>query len=493
MKNLLLILLSFLSFNFSFGQHEMLFKKHPHRLKNSHELPNPGIAQKRVLYSDVNEQVDSAWTRQYGGDGVGNVTSRKAYFTYTNEHLLASESYLDFYLESGEQYNGRQEEYFYNEMGQCTLHYTNEQDLFTLEWLRQGREELIWNEQDGSNEYIRSIWNDNLKEFEYISKLTASFTSSNQTDEVVWYLWNGTTWTIEQRYDYEYNNADSIQMINTYNWNEGSGEWQLEYKEEYYYTNDIVLDSIIDYWDMGLGLEPYSKEILMFNQQGLPDSDIYYQWSESNWEPQSLNEYEYTPEGKETLWTYFEWDAEEERFVENYYEENTYTEAGDPKIYTVADYNFDVDAWEPFWIVEKFYDENVDGSTIVWPNPAFYEPVTFHRKPVFDVLTVLFDNNEWGWGDSVIYFYGNIISATIPVSELNVNVYPNPASDHMTIQMEELGPGATITFFDAQGKFAATRPLQSNVPVSISGLIPGAYVYRIRNGTEFYSGKIVKE
>ena len=206
-----------------------------------------------------------------------------------------------------------------------------------------------------------------------------------------------------------------------------------------------------------------------------------------------MDETVYTPDGKDTLFTYFEWDKDEQRFIEDSYEENLYTAAGDLMKYTYADYVRDAEAWEPWWITENFYDENVDGSTIVWPNPAFYEPVTFHHKPVFDVSTILFDIGGWGFADSVIYFYGNIISATIPVSELNVNVYPNPASDQMTIQMEELGPGATITFFDRQGKFAATRPLQSNVPVSISGLIPGTYVYRIRNGTEFYSGKIVKE
>ncbi len=492
MKNLLLIIVSSVSLNFCFGQTELLINKNPHRSIRRYEIPKPVLAQNR-LYSGLHEQVDSAWTRQYGGDGIGNVTSSKAYFTYSHEHLLASESYLDFYLESGEQYNGRQEEYFYNEMGQCTLHYTNEQDLSTLYWLRKDREELGWNEQTNSFEYRRSAWNNDLSEFEYIFKNVVSFTSSNQPDESLSYSWDGDRWKTTGRDDYDYNDADSIKTINTYNWNEGAEEWELEYKEEYYYTNNVILDSILDYWDIGFGLEFNSKDILIYNEQGLQEFNLYYEWNGSNWDPIVKDEYKYTPEGKETLWTYYEWDADEERFVENYYEENIYTAAGDVKKYTVADYDLDAEAWEPFWIVEKFYDENVDGSTIIWPNPAFYEPVSFHHKPVFDLLTVLFDNNEWGWGDSVIYFYGNIISATIPVSELNVNVYPNPTSDQMTIQMEELGPSATITFFDQQGKFAATRPLQSNVPVSISGLIPGTYVYRIRNGIEFYSGKIVKE
>lgn len=232
---------------------------------------------------------------------------------------------------------------------------------------------------------------------------------------------------------------------------------------------------------------------MMYNEQYLLESDIYSQWDSSHWELDSRNEYEYTPDGKETLWTYFEWDEDDQRFVENYYEENTFTTAGDPLKYTVADYDTDAEAWVPFWINEKFYDENVDGSTIVWPNPAFYEPVSFHHKPIFEVLTLLFDNNEWGFGDSLLYFYGNIISATIPVSKLNVNLYPNPASDQITVQLESLVPGATITFIDQQGKSVASNYIQPNVPVDISNFLPGAYFFQIRSGTDAYSGKILKE
>jgi len=231
---------------------------------------------------------------------------------------------------------------------------------------------------------------------------------------------------------------------------------------------------------------------LLKNEQGLLESDIYYRWNESAWEPNSLTEYEYTPEGRETLNTYYEWDADEERFVEDVYEENTFTAAGDPKRYTYAEYDTETENWVPWEATEVFYDENVDGSTILWPNTPFYELMSFHQKPIFEVASSFYIDT-WYDSDTTILFYGNLTSATIPVSKLNVNVYPNPCSDQMTIKMEELGPGATITFFDQQGKFVSSRPVHSNVPLSISGLIPGAYVYQIRNGTELYSGKIVKE
>ncbi|HEY3385938.1 MAG TPA: T9SS type A sorting domain-containing protein, partial [Saprospiraceae bacterium] len=145
-----------------------------------------------------------------------------------------------------------------------------------------------------------------------------------------------------------------------------------------------------------------------------------------------------------------------------------------------------------WWIKESFYDENVDGSTIVWPNPAFYAPVTFHHKPIFDVQ-YFFDGFEWSFADSLLFFYGNLNTSTFHTKALTANIFPNPATNQMTIQMEELDPSATITFFDLQGKHVGSSPLRSNIPISISGLIPGTYVYQIHNGTEFYSGKILKE
>ena len=491
MRNIILIILAIANFNIVYGQTHFSFKRNPHFINKNYNLSIESLLQIQ-LRNDVNEQVDSAWTRQFGGVENGIVTSRKSYYTYTNEHLLASESYLDFFLESGEQYNGRQEEYFYNAMGLCTLHYTNEQDLGSGEWLRKDRLEVTWSEEGLIDEYITSAWDENLNQFENISKSTWSHTSFNQTEEIFFFSWDSDKWKNEGRYNYEYNNADSIKVINIYNWEESSEEWQLEYQTEYFYTNDTHLDSIINYWDTGFGLEPYDKQILMINAEGLIESDTYYQWSGDNWEPISMNEYDYTPEGKETLWTYFEWDPEQLRFVENYYEENTFTAAGDPWKYTIADYDTDAEAWEPWYIKEKIYDDNVDGSTIVWPNPAFYQPVSFQRKPIFEVLS-LFDVNEWFFGDSLIFFYGDITTSTTPLSRLEVNVYPNPSSEEIFIQLENLDPDATITFFDQQGRLVITSTFQANLPVNISRLIPGAYFFQICNGAELYSGKILKE
>jgi hypothetical protein len=59
--------------------------------------------------------------------------------------------------------------------------------------------------------------------------------------------------------------------------------------------------------------------------------------------------------------------------------------------------------------------------------------------------------------------------------------------------MENLDPDAIINFYDPQGKFVYQSPLRENCPVSVSRLAPGAYVYRIHNGKEWFSGKLVKE
>lgn len=253
MKKTVILFLITINLNICFGQNSFHFKKHPLDIHHRHDFTMSNLPQFQG-YRDLKEQVDSAWTRQYSGFQAGNVTSQKSYFTYTNDHLLASESYLDFYLESGKQYNGRQEEYFYNDQGLCTLHYTNEQDLASGDWLRKDREELVWNQGSLPDEWIRSAWNEDLSDFDYISKSIWTYTSFNQADEYFYFSWDVDHWKPAGKYNYEYNNVDSIQVINIYKWIEGSDEWQLEFKTEFFIqmTFAWTVSSNPGIWDLAL-------------------------------------------------------------------------------------------------------------------------------------------------------------------------------------------------------------------------------------------------
>ena len=491
MKNAMLIILTTVCINICLGQNSFHFKKHPQGIHKTLDFPKPNLPQFNG-YRDLNEQLDSIELHEFSAIQGAWVTTGAPHFTYTNDHLLATESYFDFDLDNGDLLDGQQDEYFYNDLGLCTLHYFNELDIDSGDWMRSDREQLVYNDDLLNTEFITSIWFESLNKFLYNTKFTTSYTTSHKVEDKILFYWSGGAWNSFRKTTNIYNTLDSILFINEYIWDDSLGMWNIDDRKEYFYTNDTLLDSIIESNDSGSGLEPYKRTIFLNNAEGLVASETGFRWNDSIWIPDDRYEYEYTPDKNPNVLSYYEWDVDEKTFVGNYREEYSYTAAGDPLVQAYSDYDTDTQSWVPDYRTEIFYDDNVDASTIVWPNSPLDEPNFFHLKPLYAV-DWFYDSNEWFVEDTALLFYGNLISATIPMSKLNVTVYPNPASDQITIQMENLDPDATIIFFDQLGKPVARNRVQTNVPVNISNLLPGAYVFQIRNGAELYSGKILKE
>jgi hypothetical protein len=475
-----------------YSQDRLIFKSNPHLVDKSHYLRNHHMPQIEFR-NDLNEQLDSTQFHQWSNAQLGWVTTKSSHYTYNTDHQMATERVYFFDLDDGERYYGRQEEYFYNDSGEWNLHYTNFLDPVSGEWKKSDRYELIYDEDLLGTEYTASQWDELLSQYVYNYKLIYSYTPSGKPQGYVQFSWDGNSWKKSSKAVNEYNSADSILVTTTYNWNNSLSDWEIFYRIAYYYTNDIRLDSIVESSNSGAGLASYQKIITLYNAQDHLAQETGYLWNGSSWDLNFQNEYEYTPEGYLSVLSLYEWDPDEETFIEDYREENSYTVTGDFKTLTVSEYDTDADAWVPFFRRETFFDEQVDGATIVWPNPPdYYPPTSYHYKPVYEVESI-FEFNEWSVVDTTVLFYNDIQTVTIPLSKSAISVFPNPATNQLYIQMDNLDPAASITFFDQQGRLITSRPVQASRPVNISGLLPGAYVFQIRNGVDYYSGKLLKE
>ena len=490
MKNITTIILATLSITFCHAQNNFLFNKEKPSIHHETRFRNQALNHTH-FYRDLQEQVDSAHLREYNSILDAWSVAHRAYFTYTNEHRLAVEKYLD-YSEENEIYYGLQDEYFYNEFGFWNLHYSSELDDDTGLWDLTYREQVFYNEDLLPAEFVISYWDEFLDDFEYEGKSNSSYSASQKVIENIYYEWDGEMWQQDSKTIYEYNNADSISRIDYYSWIESSGTWQEYYYQQYFYKDDTRLDSILEFQDEGNGLEPYSRTLLLYNPQGFIETETGYDWDNDTWIPEWQDQYTYTPGGLLALDTYYEWDEDEQTFLLDYQEEFTYTPDNDPYTTTYLEFDADSNAFIPSERYLLAYDENVDGSTIVWPNAPNYESVSYHKKPIYGV-TSYYDFNQWYDVDTTIIFYGGLVSATNSVTRFRGNVYPNPAQNQVTIDMENLEPGASIFFYDQQGRFVYQSPLRVNCPVPVFRLAPGAYVYRIHSGNEWFSGKMLKE
>jgi hypothetical protein len=73
----------------------------------------------------------------------------------------------------------------------------------------------------------------------------------------------------------------------------------------------------------------------------------------------------------------------------------------------------------------------------------------------------------------------------------SINVYPNPATDNITVVLPENIHQAVFTIYDTQGKMLLQQNIGNQETVSVSNLAAGIYIYHVRTEKESYQGKIV--
>ncbi len=101
-------------------------------------------------------------------------------------------------------------------------------------------------------------------------------------------------------------------------------------------------------------------------------------------------------------------------------------------------------------------------------------------------------------GEEGAFWYSNLITRELPTSGEHL-VYPNPATDELTLRMENVrAPAIEFRLFDQSGRFlrkelrTALPEGESTYTFDVSDLAPGVYVYQIEDGPRLLVGKLVK-
>ena len=82
---------------------------------------------------------------------------------------------------------------------------------------------------------------------------------------------------------------------------------------------------------------------------------------------------------------------------------------------------------------------------------------------------------------------------SMELSRENVIVYPNPATDRLTINLGKLQTGAQAEVYNSNGVLVVTQRLTNNTKTfSLNGLAAGVYYVKVKNGKSITITKIVK-
>jgi hypothetical protein len=96
-------------------------------------------------------------------------------------------------------------------------------------------------------------------------------------------------------------------------------------------------------------------------------------------------------------------------------------------------------------------------------------------------------------GDSI---FTAIFESTVGITDAaisTINVYPNPATDNITIVLPKNVDQANFTLYDMQGKMLIRKEVNNEDVISINNLANGIYIYNVRTDKESYQGKVAKQ
>ncbi|MFY9241409.1 MAG: T9SS type A sorting domain-containing protein [Polaribacter sp.] len=108
----------------------------------------------------------------------------------------------------------------------------------------------------------------------------------------------------------------------------------------------------------------------------------------------------------------------------------------------------------------------------------------------------------WAHGSSTSYAYhgGNRgatvagVLSTLEANRLDFEMYPNPASESLTIQLPSGSSNATVQFYDQIGKLALTRSVTSSSnTINVNNLSTGIYILKVLSDDKIGTQKFIKQ
>lgn len=317
---------------------------------------------------------------------------------------------------------------------------------------------------------------------------------------------NSNQWTEDDKFEYGYDGNGNL--IREIYYVMSGNQWGSEYKNEYTYdareknTSMTVSYYFSDQWNYG------NKDTYTFDNNGNNIIDSLYSWNStsSRWDASAIHEYTYDSKGNKTMESDFTWNANLGEWLTGSKSEREYTyDAGGKIILEIlSSWDNNNNQWIHSSKFENTYDSNGNEITQIfytwsqlssqWTNLTKYEYTydTEGNNLSGTLYTWSGANNQWAPANKDIYHYISGITFVSTMTDKDILVYPNPASDFIVFVVADDSKPVTAEISDMQGKIILGQNLSVNNKVSVRDLNKGVYFYKIERGNKVYSGKIIK-
>ncbi len=219
----------------------------------------------------------------------------------------------------------------------------------------------------------------------------------------------------------------------------------------------------------------YSRTLQLYDDNDLLTSETRWRWDiESElWLPFIKKELEYNTLKFETSRSDYYWNSITGKFEISGKSETVYNDNGQRTQITRTNYKEDSS-----YLVSKDIIEYDDYGNIV-------------KREYYDTD---FETQQFGLANVVEYYYSRLIVNSSPgISQEEIKIFPNPSHADISIQSSQSNTFLNLELTDHTGKMVFQGPVMPGEKINVQQLNTGIYYYKVFDGKNMLSGKLVKD
>jgi len=331
-------------------------------------------------------------------------------------------------------------------------------------------------------------YDNNLKQWVGDGKLVNSFDISGNITQKTTYNWDITKkeWVYKEKYEYQFN-SKGIQILMAHSLY-AADKFYLKDKIETVFDNagQIIRHST---WGSGSANKAPSGNLqyTCVYEKNRAQNLIYYAWDfvKNEFVNSSKYEYFYDDNGIRSKYNYYTWNTLSSSFELN--SKTDFSSLNNGNLVISTNTSFRQDNWTNFSKNEKEYNNVYTKEQLFYPSQ--YEGFFDH---MFLSDTQFKWDGTWKKTNQTRYYFSKAdFTAVINNEQTILKVYPNPASDLITVQLFNSDKSGTIELFDNTGKKVISEIVRNTKQLDINHIPPGLYIYRIKLNQEIKTGKII--
>jgi hypothetical protein len=382
------------------------------------------------------------------------------------------------------------EVYTYDAYGNMALNIEYNWNSSTRTWIFTSKDEYTYDVNGNLITYIYYLWDDLYGKWNFNYKKEFTYDLNRNLTLCLNYMLE---WVVSSKDEYTYDANGNVTLCLNYKWDESSSEWVASSKVEYNYDakGNVILSLNYNWDESSSEWVTNSKVEYTYDINGNVTLCLYYRMDESSGELYVYirNKYTYDASGNLTSFFNTNWEAPQ-WMLSNFRTDYAYDDYGNLILWNGDNYDK----------MEYTYDNSYSLTDLILPSQTF--PSKFYNNVEEGLNHMLIQMNyylnydlEWNLTGTQSYYYSSQVATNITVNNKTsgIKYFPNPASDNVSFYLMGDSENYMINLYDMQGRIVLNQIINNNIPIPLKSFPKGMYLYKINNGGNIYTGKLLIE